>query len=124
MVSGVGGHEAGEHETMTTFADHDVTLEMDSVALWDLDHGEELGLGSASEAVVGELGHDGGVRAAPAVHRLHCGVDIGEAEASPDRHPEAAVILGDVGPVKCQVSVLSPVPSCLPHLSIQSWTTS
>ena len=110
--------------TLHTFADHDVTLEIDSVALWELEHGEELGLGGASEAVVGELGHDGGVQAAPAVHQLHCGVDIGEAEASPGRHPEAAVILGDVGPVTRQVSVLSPVPSFLPHLSIQSWTTS
>ena len=110
--------------TLHTFADHDVTLEMDSVALWDLDHGEELGLSGASEAVVGELGHDGGVWAAPAVHQLHCGVNIREAEAPPDRHPEAAVIVRDVSPAKCQVSVLSPVPSCLPHLSIQSWTTS
>ena len=56
---------------------------MDSVALWELEDGEELGLGGASEAVVGELGHDGGVQAAPAVHWLHCGVDIGEAEAPP-----------------------------------------
>ena len=64
------------------------------------------------------------VQAAPAVHRLNCGVDIGEAEAPPDQHPEAAIIMGDVSPAKYQVSVLSPVPSCLPHLSIRSWTTS
>ena len=106
--------------TLHTFADHDVTLEMDSVALWELEHGEELGLGGAGEAVVRELGHDGGVWAAPAVHQLHRGVDIGEAEAPPDRHPEAAVIVGDVGPAKSKVSMLSPVPSCLPHLSMYS----
>jgi len=49
-------------------------------------------MGSVSEAVVGELGHDGGVWAAPAVHQLHCGFNIREAEAPPDCHPEAAVI--------------------------------
>ena len=75
---------------------------MDAVTLGELEHGEELGLGGAGEAVVGELGHDGGVGAAPAVHQLHRGVDIGEAEAPPDRHPEAAVIVGDVSPAKCQ----------------------
>ena len=107
-----------------TFADDDVTLEMDAVTLGELEHGEELGLGGASDTVIGELGHDGGVGAAPAIHQLHRGVHVGEAEAPPDRHPEAAVIVRDVGPAKCQVSVLSPVPSFLPHLSIQSWTNS
>ena len=115
-----------QHYILHTFPDNDVTLKIDSVSLWEIEHkhGEEFGLGGASEAVIGELGHDDGVWAAPAVHQLHCGVDIEEAEAAPDRNPEAAVIVVDVGPVKCQVSVLSPVPSFLPHLSIQSWTTS
>ena len=36
---------------------------MDSVTLWELEHGEELRLGRASQAVVGERGQDGGVGA-------------------------------------------------------------
>ena len=101
--------------TLHTFADHDVTLEMDSVALWELEHGEELGLGSASEAVVGELGHDGGVWAAPAVHQLHCGVDIGEAEAPPTSR--SCCHSGRCGP--CKVPGVSVVSSPLVSASPQ-----
>ena len=104
--------------TLHTFADHDVTLEMDSVALWELEHGEELGLGGASEAVVGELGHDGGVWAAPAVHQLHCCVNIREAEAPPDRHPEAAVIVSERCE-PCKVPGVSVVSSPLVSASPQ-----
>ena len=32
------------------------------------------------------------------VHKLHRGVAVGEAEAPPHSHPEAAVIARDVGP--------------------------
>ena len=94
---------------------------MDSVTLWELEHGEELRLGRASQAVVGERGQDGGVGApghiiityyllillllylllllSPGlVHQLHRGVAVGEAEAPPHSHPEAAVIARDVGP--------------------------
>lgn len=59
-----------------TFTDDNVALEVDSVALWKLEHGEELGLGGAGETVVAELGHDGGVRAARPVHQLHRGVHV------------------------------------------------
>ena len=99
---------------------------MDSVTLGELEHGEELRLGRASQAVVGERGQDGGVGApgyhyyyhyyylllllllssinillllSPGlVHQLHRGVAVGEAEAPPHSHPEAAVIARDVGP--------------------------
>ena len=53
-----------QHYILHTFPDNDVTLKIDSVSLWEIEHkhGEEFGLGGASEAVVGELGHDGGVQ--------------------------------------------------------------
>ena len=43
---------------------------MDSVTLGELEHGEELRLGRASQAVVGERGQDGGV-GAPGYHHYY-----------------------------------------------------
>ena len=47
---------------MLTFTDDDVTLEVNSVALWELEHGVEFGLGGALKAVVLEFGQNVGVR--------------------------------------------------------------
>ncbi len=49
----------GAKELMpVTFADDDVALEVDPVALWELEHGVELGLGGALDPVVLELRQD------------------------------------------------------------------
>ena len=47
---------------MLTFADDDVTLEVNPVALWELEHGVEFGLGGALKAVVLEFGQNVGIR--------------------------------------------------------------
>ena len=59
-----------------TLADHNVALEVDSVAFGKLEHGEQFGLSSASLAVVLELRHDGPVWTASVVYQLHCGIEV------------------------------------------------
>ena len=86
-----------------TFTNHNVALEVDSVALRELEHGEQFGLRSARPAVVLELRHDGPVRAAPLVHQLHRGVLVREAEASPHLHAEASVVVRYVSPAVIQL---------------------
>ena len=51
----------GQHQTLT-FADDYVTLEVNPVALRELEHGVKLGLGGSLQTVVLELGQDVWIR--------------------------------------------------------------
>ena len=65
-------------------------MEVYSIALWKLEHGEELGLRDAPELVVYKIGHDVGVGTASVVDQLNGVVGVAEAEATLDFHSKFA----------------------------------
>ena len=75
---------------MDTFANQDVTLEVNPVAARKLEHGIQLCLCDSAETVVDKVGHDLRVWAASFIHKLDSVVGVTEAEAALDFHAKLA----------------------------------